>query len=459
MKATKAGQAGRLESILKAAPPCGLMLDICPDSFGYRVEGRARRMSENVSFSSARDAVQIHYGNAIEGRRGKITLRRGHECYTVAAVLAGQTSAADALKSIRELLKKTADVKAWRPELDKAVCIIRNASADGLADEIQILTETMKVLWARFAESLPKSLANHFGKVYSWLTDLSGALAAADERPETILIDKEEEETMKKKTAATLPQVPETAAAPATAEERPEIIPETADEMKQAREAWKAARLAEIREDWRPHVETVLAAFPAVYSRLYNDKSANYSAETAAFDTLMKAPIWQEFAGACARVRGDCFTSDRECAAFVIACRETKEARKAFPIRQDEPSAPVETAETSAPADPAPESVAERPETISSVPAAEKTARGPAKEKDFAGESISGKGWSIVFDTGLNRTRVIVTASLREKLAPMIENAGFYYSKAMNSWNKKLTHKAHRAALALADEIRTALAS
>lgn len=433
MKATKAGQAGRLESILKAAPPCGLLLDICPDSFGYRVEGRARRMSENVSFSSARDAVQIHYGNAIEGHRGKITLRRGHECYTVAAVLAGQVSPADALKAIRELLKKTAAAKAWRPELDKAVCIIRNASAAGLADEIRLLRAEFEAARASYSDALPKALANHFSKVSAWLEDLSAALAA-EERPETILNDKEEEETMKTETAAAV-------------EERPEIIPETADEMKQSREAWKAARLAEIRESWRPHVETILAAYPAVYNRLYEADAAgaaDYSEETALFDAWMKTPIWNEFISACASVRGDYFMSDRETAAFVIACRETREARKAFTVQEEATSAPA--------AD-------ERSETISAAAAPEKPARGPVKEKDFAGEAISGKGWSIVFDTGLNRTRVIVSDPLREKLAPMIENAGFFFSKNQNSWNKKLTHRAHRAALALADEIRAALAS
>ena len=111
---------------------------------------------------------------------------------------------------------------------------------------------------------------------------------------------------------------------------------------------------------------------------------------------------------------------------------------------------------------PAPEASAtaperKRPETILKA-SPEKPPRGPAKEKDFAGESLTGKGWSIVFDTGLNRTRVIVAEPFREKLRPMIEAAGFYYSNAQNSWNKKLTHKAHRAAVALADNLRAALA-
>ena len=130
---------------------------------------------------------------------------------------------------------------------------------------------------------------------------------------------------------------------------------------------------------------------------------------------------------------------------------------------EERPETISEPAETAAPAPeatpeasaPAPER--KRPETILKA-SPEKPPRGPAKEKDFAGESLTGKGWSIVFDTGLNRTRVIVAEPFREKLRPMIEAAGFYYSNAQNSWNKKLTHKAHRAAVALADNLRAALA-
>lgn len=87
-----------------------------------------------------------------------------------------------------------------------------------------------------------------------------------------------------------------------------------------------------------------------------------------------------------------------------------------------------------------------------------KPARGPVKPKDFAGESLSGRGWSIVFDSGLQRTRVIVKSEIRETVAPIIQDAGFYWSENMGSYNKKLTHKAHRAALALAEKLNSATA-
>jgi len=80
-------------------------------------------------------------------------------------------------------------------------------------------------------------------------------------------------------------------------------------------------------------------------------------------------------------------------------------------------------------------------------------------EKTFIGTSISGHGYSIVFDGGCNRTRVIVTDDVKEKARPIIEKAGFYYSAALDSWNKKLTFRAYRAAQALAAELEKALAA
>ena len=88
-----------------------------------------------------------------------------------------------------------------------------------------------------------------------------------------------------------------------------------------------------------------------------------------------------------------------------------------------------------------------------------KQARGPVPEKTFIGTSISGRGYSIVFDGGCNRTRVIVTDDVKEKARPIIEKAGFYYSAALDSWNKKLTFRAYRAAQALAAELEKALAA
>ena len=87
-----------------------------------------------------------------------------------------------------------------------------------------------------------------------------------------------------------------------------------------------------------------------------------------------------------------------------------------------------------------------------------KATRGPVPEKPFKNETISGKGWSIVFDVGCNRTRVIIADPVKAAARPIVEAAGFYYSRTLDSWNKKLTFRAFRAANALADRLRAALA-
>ncbi len=78
----------------------------------------------------------------------------------------------------------------------------------------------------------------------------------------------------------------------------------------------------------------------------------------------------------------------------------------------------------------------------------------PAASKDFIGQTITGNGWRILFDGETSRTRVIFDTTPTAAAAAALEKAGFYFSKAMNSYNKKLTCKAHRAAVALSGELR-----
>jgi hypothetical protein len=78
-----------------------------------------------------------------------------------------------------------------------------------------------------------------------------------------------------------------------------------------------------------------------------------------------------------------------------------------------------------------------------------KQARGTVPEKTFIGQTIQGNGWKIYFDGETARTRVIFEETPTAAARAAIENAGFYYSSVMNSWNKKLTFKAYRAAQAL----------
>ena len=82
-----------------------------------------------------------------------------------------------------------------------------------------------------------------------------------------------------------------------------------------------------------------------------------------------------------------------------------------------------------------------------------KQARGPVPEKTFIGETIQGNGWKIIFDREVSRTRVIFEETPTAAAKVATENAGFYYSSIMNSWNKKLTFKAYRAAKALSSQL------
>ena len=120
-----------------------------------------------------------------------------------------------------------------------------------------------------------------------------------------------------------------------------------------------------------------------------------------------------------------------------------KAAKKAEPAPAVEAAAPV--------ADPAPVQDAPAPVT---EPAPAKAA---PVEKPWIGTAITGKGWSIAFDQTTGRTRVTVEGTPTDAQRNAIEQAGFFWSAKMASWNKGLTCKAYRAAQTLAAAL-TALA-
>ena len=100
----------------------------------------------------------------------------------------------------------------------------------------------------------------------------------------------------------------------------------------------------------------------------------------------------------------------------------------------------------------------ERHEEITAAPVVEKAA--PVSEaaapivKPWIGSTIEGKGWRIVFDAETQRTRIVFDAAPTDAQKAAVEAAGFYFSAQLKSWNKKLTFKAHRAALELAASLR-----
>ena len=85
------------------------------------------------------------------------------------------------------------------------------------------------------------------------------------------------------------------------------------------------------------------------------------------------------------------------------------------------------------------------------APKAEKPAQ-PAKQAvptDWVGSRIDGNGWYVVFDDAAKRTRFVFAQKPTDAQAAAIAAAGFYYSANMQSYNKHLTLKAYKAAMAL----------
>lgn len=94
------------------------------------------------------------------------------------------------------------------------------------------------------------------------------------------------------------------------------------------------------------------------------------------------------------------------------------------------------------------------PEVLPVTPAADpKAARAAAPEKTFAGTEIAGNGWKILFDADQQRTRIIFAADPTDAAKKVLDAAGFFYSGRMQSWNKKLTFRAYRAAQFVAQEL------
>ena len=142
-----------------------------------------------------------------------------------------------------------------------------------------------------------------------------------------------------------------------------------------------------------------------------------------------------------------------------------------------EPAKPVETKPADQPkAETKPATKRKAPAKAAKQPATEKPAAEPAKpvetkpadqpkaeakpaaepakpvdvaSKSWIGTTVEGKGWRIAFDEATQRTRVIFDADPSAKQKAAIDAAGFYWSNTTKSWNKKLTCKAYRAAMAL----------
>lgn len=244
--------------------------------------------------------------------------------------------------------------------------------------------------------------------------------------------------------------------------------PEALEPIREMIKAWAEKDAAETVQDERPE---------------------NISSETTDAAKTENAPVYT-FSETTLTCKGVTFPveyniiSDGSVLAFVVLDVEPSGYRhkQKIVIRPNEPeyAAALDAAKAAAASGKRPENIStgyrkiatpagniiEKAETVRETPAAEtvkpepakaardpKQARGPVPEKTFIGETIQGNGWKIIFDSEANRTRVIFEKTPTAAAKAATENAGFYYSSAMNSWNKKLTFKAYRAAKALSSQL------
>ena len=144
------------------------------------------------------------------------------------------------------------------------------------------------------------------------------------------------------------------------------------------------------------------------------------------------------------------------------AAAEQEQTEQPAQVEQEQTEQPDETpADPSQDEQPTPEQADEQPaQAEQEQPAPDpKQAHGPIPEKTFTGTSIKGARFEILFDGETQRTRVIIPAEYRDAARATVEKAGFYYSAPLDSWNKKLTFRAYRAAVALAAELEKVLAA
>jgi hypothetical protein len=137
---------------------------------------------------------------------------------------------------------------------------------------------------------------------------------------------------------------------------------------------------------------------------------------------------------------------------YAAAVEAAKAAEKAAaqPAKQAAPKAEKAAAQPAKQAAPKAEKAAAQP-AKQAAPKAEKPAQ-PAKQAvptDWVGSRIDGKGWYVVFDDAAKRTRFVFAQKPTDAQAAAIAAAGFYFSANMQSYNKHLTLKAYKAAMAL----------
>ena len=133
-----------------------------------------------------------------------------------------------------------------------------------------------------------------------------------------------------------------------------------------------------------------------------------------------------------------------------VESKPAAEPAKPVEAKPAEPAKPVESKPAEQPkAEAKPAAKRKAPAKAAKQPAAEPAKPVDVASKSWIGTAVEGKGWRIAFDEANERTRVIFDGEPSAKQKAAIDAAGFYWSPKMQSFNKKLSCKAYRAAMAL----------
>lgn len=189
------------------------------------------------------------------------------------------------------------------------------------------------------------------------------------------------------------------------------------------------------RSQWSEHKwngsEINLTRALEVFDRLYYlyqsaeeaNTPINYSAAVEEFDKLMHSDAdFQEIYVDFGNFRGDMVISDREAAAFMGALKEA----------------------------------ADMPQEVKQAAAVEIRTSCPVDYTDYeqaAGQTVTGDGWTVDFDSNINKTIVTIISDPTGQIKKAVTDAGFWFSPTFGTYNKKFTRKAHRAALELIKEL------
>lgn len=212
---------------------------------------------------------------------------------------------------------------------------------------------------------------------------------------------------------------------------------------------------------------------PDMLERMKQEAARHYDYAAERFAKVEAfAKVYRDYAETCAKY--DAAIAEFHAPEMEVSCLRTRyatpgaeeaeaAAREWLAGLMDQPKPAEEPAPVAEPVEPAAPAAVETVETVETAPVAVEAAAEPAPAaeakpaaippKPWIGSTLQGSGFRVVFDADADRTRVILDDGAPADLGDRIAAAGWFYNARMGSYNKKLTHRAHRAALELVQSI------